>query len=278
MLTVIKLTYKEILHKRIFHLVLVLTLLFLLLYGLGLNHTSQDIRGDVFVKRMVFCQLTSIGLYMSSFIIAFFSILGSLGLISSEVENGVIQTILVKPIARWELVLGKYIGVAMVLVLYSIFFYVSIIGLNMFFSKGVLTFHLLNITISLCLYSSIPLILLSVSLWGSSFFQTLNNGIMMVMLYAFSTIGGLMEQIGSIADISSLVNIGIFSSLVLPVDAIFRKMSSVLFTGNNGVLFADPRQIMGVSSEPSKWMLIYTLIYVVFFIWRSITVFTKRDI
>ncbi|MBZ4654308.1 MAG: hypothetical protein JG781_1649 [Peptococcaceae bacterium] len=278
MWTVVKLTYREMFHRRVFLVAVVLTALFLLLYGTGLYFANKHPMRDPMISKVAFSQMLSIGLYLSSFIIAFLAVLGSVGTIAGEVESGVIQTILVKPLERWEIVLGKYFGLALIMLVYSTVFFFTVLGLNVLFAKGSHTLYWLSVGKAWTLFVTLPLLVLSISLWGSTFLTTLNNGVMVVMLYSFATIGGFMEQIGSVVRNEGLINVGIFSSLIMPVDAIYRKMVNTLLTGGPGDFnLAMPTMFTG-KVEPSGWMLVYTYVFILFFIWRAVRVFAQRDI
>ncbi len=278
MLNFTRLTFREMFHRRVFLIALLLTVLFLVLYGTALHFAYKDPVNDPVIRKFMATQLTSVGLYLSSFIVAFLAVLGSVGAISGDIESGVIQAVLVKPFSRWEVVLGKFCGLALIMIIYAAFFFLSVTGLNIFFSNGIITFHINSILQSMVYYCGMPLILLAVSLWGSSFLPTLNNGIMVVMLYSFSTIGGILEQVGYLVEKQGLINIGIISSLLMPVDAIYRKMLNTLYSAASSDLSIFADGFFTGKHEPSMVMVIYTCFYGAFFLWRASRVFAQRDI
>jgi ABC-type transport system involved in multi-copper enzyme maturation permease subunit len=222
--------------------------------------------------------MLSLGLYLGNQIIVLFAVMGTAGAISGEIESGVIQAVLVKSLRRREYFLGKYLGFSLIFIIYSSLFFLAVIGLNLFFSQGALVIYGLSIIKALLYYLSIPLILLGLCLWGSTHLPTLVNGIITVMLYSFATVGGILELIGNMIQRQTLVNIGIISSLVLPVDALYRKMLSMLFTASPGDLTIFWDSFFLGNYEPSIWMLLYSLLYLLFFLWQGVRVFSKRDI
>lgn len=273
-----KLTYQEITHKRVFHLVLLLTVGFLLLYGVGLHYAYQDLPNEGEIAKIITTEFISIGLYLGTFITAFLTIMGSAGIISAEVESGIIQTILVKPLKRWEIIIGKYLGLSIMLVIYGICLYGAVLGLNYCFGKEFYFLYKWNTLKALGLYLSIPLVLASLTLWGSTFLPTLNNSVMVIILYSMSVIGGFIERAGSFMDKTALINIGIISSLLMPVEALYRKMLNVLFRSAPGQFTIFWDSLFSGKYEPSKWMLVFTVFYIIFFLWRSISVFSRKDI
>lgn len=131
---------------------------------------------------------------------------------------------------------------------------------------------------TLILFALQPLILLALTFWGSTLLPTLANGIAVFMLYAMGILGGMMEQIGYIIHSPSLINIGIVSSLIMPADAIYRKIVFTLLASqgtNFSTLILGP---FGAGAEPSFWMLVYTLLYILGFLASAVRIFAKRDL
>ncbi|ADL07639.1 ABC transporter permease [Thermosediminibacter oceani] len=280
MITVMKYSFKEMLNKRALLLVIVLTLVFLTLYGYGLKEAYKDLPRSPVIAVTLSSQLISIGLYFAGLIIAFLVVLSSVGALSADIESGVMQAVLVKPVKRWEIVVGKFLGIGAMISLYGIVLFFAIIFLNKFFGARMI-FSPSNLFYSALLFILSPIILLSVSLWGSSRMSTLNTGIMVVMLYGFALIGGWMEQIGYLlsrngGSAQGLINAGIISSLILPIDVLYRKMNSLLFT-TDGLSFTV-NNILGGGYEPSIAMMIYSAVYPIFMLWMAVRRFSFRDI
>ena len=96
MLTIIKYTFKELLYKKIFISTLLLALLYLGLYGGALYMVFQ--RGgtppDLLIRASISSQLVGAGLYFSTFIVAFLTVLGSVSMVTYELETGILYGIL----------------------------------------------------------------------------------------------------------------------------------------------------------------------------------------
>ena len=140
MWTISKLTFKEILSKRIFLITMIMTLVFLVLYGTGIYFVGKeapaaganDIQGtEVFMlQQFISSQLLGAGLYFASFITALLAILSSVSTISSEVSSHQIDTWLMRPISRTQFVLGKFIGLALLMVAYAVVIFFSILFIH----------------------------------------------------------------------------------------------------------------------------------------------------
>lgn len=143
MITIIKYTFKEMLKKRAFLLVSLLSLLYLSIYAFGLSKIFE--RPNDSIYDIIFqSQILSAGLFFANFIVAFLVVLTSVNAISGEIESGTIYAVLSKPIKRYELVLGKFIGLGTMIVIYSSIMFLSVVGLNIFMGAKI-TFEASNI-------------------------------------------------------------------------------------------------------------------------------------
>jgi len=275
-----KYTFKEMLYKRALLFVLLLTVAFLALYGFGIREAYKDLPKLSTLAVPISSEFISIGLYFAALIVAFLVILSSAGALSGDIESGVMQAVLVKPIRRWEVVLGKFCGIGLLVSSYALILFLSILFLNKAFGARIV-FNFTQIFYSALLFLWIPIILLSVCLWGSARMSTLGTGIMAVMLYGFALIGGWLERIGYLISLGGrsakgLINAGIISSLIMPTDALYRKMNSLLFS--SGEVYLMRNNLLGGGAEPSVYMLIYAAAYTIFVLYMAARSFTLRDI
>lgn len=276
MLGILRLTLKEVIRRRILLVTVLLAVIFLALYGLGVHFIYSNNSGpdSSTVKAMLPAQLFALGLFFGSFIVSFLSVMVAVGSVSSEIENGIIYAVVPRPIRRSSIILGKLLGYTTLLIIFSAIFYLSIIGI-VSSSTGI---HVPFNLEALVLYSLQPLILLSVTMLGTTILPTLANGIAAFSLYALSVLGGMLEQIGYIINNNKLINTGILASLLIPSDAIYRKIVYILSAtpGTNfSTLLMGP---FGASVEPSIWMLVYTGIYILVLLGLAVRIFSRRDI
>lgn len=269
------LTIKEVIRRRILLVTLILALVYLALYATGVHYGYRDMVNHAGpLKGLMAAQFLALGLYFGSFIVAFLAVMAAVGAISGEIESGVIYAIVPRPVKRYEIILGKFLGYGLVLSAFSILFYVAVLliiqwntGMSVPVRPGALGLFCLQ-----------PLVLLAVTLLGTTFLSTLANGVASFMLYSVGFVGGMLEQIGHLAGSQVLVKIGIFSSLLMPVDAIYRKIVYNLLSAP-GVSFSTYMMgPFGAGSEPSVWMLAYTLLYLLFFLAMAMRIFSRRDI
>ncbi|MCY6957170.1 ABC transporter permease [Clostridium brassicae] len=281
--TIIRLTFLEMKEKKILHITIILTLIFLALYGIAAKYAYAGLANqDAVVKLGFLSQFVSMGIYVGGFIIAFLSVFSSVGAISSDIENGTYDAILSKPIARYEVVLGKIIGLLSILIPYVTIMYLGIIGINIFFGKGeVINFTLVAIIKSLLIIYILPILLVSVGIFLSCRTSTVGAGVILVILYFLGMIGGLLEKISFVLTDqvakSVISNIGIITSLIIPSDIVYRKASSILFTTKSGLNF-NIDSMLGGNVQPSSFMMIYITFYIIAMIILATRKFQKRDL
>src|SRR5215475_4883787 len=118
--TITWLTFHEAWRRRMVLLALVLGLLFLLVYVVGfwlitstLNPRMSDIQRD-----FNYSLLLMAGLYVTHFLTVMLAIFASVDTISGEIASHTIQAIVTKPVRRWQVLLGKWLGHAAMIGLY----------------------------------------------------------------------------------------------------------------------------------------------------------------
>jgi ABC-type transport system involved in multi-copper enzyme maturation permease subunit len=273
-LTIARLTIRETQRRRILWIGALMGLAFLAVFGLGFHFIYVDmtrsLSADEFQFPLLF--LTLAGLYATNFLVIMVAVLISVATISGEIESHTIESLLTKPIYRWELVTGKWLGYAIV-----IFFYVLLmpggVMLIVFLRAG---FALENVIPGLALIYLGGLLALTVSIAGGTRLSTLANGALAFMLFGIAFVGGWVEQVGAMLRNETAVDIGILSSLLMPTEILWKRASS-LFEPQlvSGFEFANP---FSVASQPSDVMMGYSLFYLVAMLVLAIWLFSRRDL
>ena len=109
----------------------------------------------------------------------------------------------------------------------------------------------------------------------SSFLPGLATGGAVFGLYGLAFIGGWIEQIGSIFNNQTAVQVGIVTSLLFPTEAIWRRATFEMQTALATVLQMSP---FTTRSVPSDVMVIYAILYLLGTLVVAVRVFHNRDI
>jgi ABC-type transport system involved in multi-copper enzyme maturation permease subunit len=179
-----------------------------------------------------------------------------------------------RPVRRAEIILGKLLGNGLLLVFYAAMFFLALSAVI----QTITGFKVNATAHALALFCLQPLILLSLATLGSTMLSTMANGILMFMLYAIAVVGGMVEQIGWLARVETMQKIGILTSLLIPVDALYRKIVHIMITSAGGAGTSLGLGPFGSQSEPSIWMLVYTLLYIAGAAAAAVYIFNKKDI
>ncbi len=278
--TIALLTFREASRRKILLAALLLGLLFLIVYGLGFHFITVEMEKNLSATELL--QLNEIrnfllmaGMYVVNFLTAIMTVLTSVDTLSGEISTGTIHTIVSKPIRRWEVVMGKWLGFAGMITLYLLLMGGGVMGI-IFLRSGYSAPHPLR---ALALIWLNDIVLLSVSLLGGARLSTLANGVLVFGLYGIAFIGGWIEQIGSFfrdqATSQVAVNIGIITSLLMPSEALWKRAAHELQSPLTAVLGVSP---FSAGSYPSLAMIFYALLYIALAIVLAIRQFNGRDL
>lgn len=279
-LNIARLTIRETQRRRILWVALLMGIAFLFLFGLGFHYIFLDLERGMAMRpgstqqlpQTIANFLTLSGLYVVNFLVIVMAALLSAGIISGEVESHTIETIVTKPIRRWEVVLGKWLGLVIIIGVYML----SLAGGVLLISYARSGYAMNNIPGGLGLMLLAALTMLSLTFLGGTRLSTLANGALAFMLYAMAFAGGWVEQIGAVLRNETAVDLGIASSLLMPADVLWKK-ASILFQPQvlGGMEFAGPFVVM---SQPNERMTTYAILYALLLLLAALWSFSRRDL
>src|SRR5262245_41554780 len=270
--TITWLTFHEAWRRRMVLLALVLGVLFLLIFGIGFWLITSSLEPDMSQAQRGFTYniLLMAALYVTHFLTVMLAIFASVDTISGEIDSHTIQAIVTKPVRRWQVLLGKWLGHAAMITLY----------LGLLAGGILLLVYLLagyrppNALAGVGLLALEALVLLALSLLSGTRLSTLTNGVLLFMLYGLAFIGAWVEQIGALLDSRAAVNIGIITSLAMPVEALWRRAAYLM---QPPVLSAIPTPFSG-ASPPSATMVVYAALYAALALGLAMRSFDRRDL
>ena len=271
-------TLREAARKRILAGAVLLTLLFMSLYAVGARYGYRSIanaRDLSELTRPIFRTfIMLIGLQVTTFVGSLLAIFVSVGAISSEVDNRLMDAILPRPVRRWEIVLGKWLGFAAMLLVYVGVTTLAVVLITRFIGGYWPRRPWLGIG-ALMLSS---LFLMTASLVGSSFFSTVTNGVIVTVLYATAVIAGQMEQVGASLPTPNepMQRIGIAVSLIVPSDSLWR-LASAQMSPPRLLDFGIPSPWTSVN-PPTLWIAAWAGGLIVLGIVLAGWAFSKRDL
>jgi Cu-processing system permease protein len=215
--------------------------------------------------------MTMMVLYAGSMMTSLMSALISCDTLSGEIASGTIHAIATKPVNRWCLVLGKWIGFTSILTLYVLFIEGGTIAIARMVGHRITPHTAASLSL-ICLQA---IVLLSVTMLCSTRLSALTSGACSLGLFGLAFMGGWIEQFGAIRNIRACVDLGILASLIMPSDALWRK---VAFKVQPPILGAAGVSPFSSSAVPSTAMVVFAMVYAMLALVLAQIVFERRDL
>lgn len=271
-------TFREAARKKVLWMALAAGLGFLALFGTGLYFQLKDFasRTHPVIARAGINAMLMMGLYAVDALAVVMTVMTSADTLSGEIASGTIHAVATKPITRWEVLLGKWLGFVGMLTLYVAIMVGGITTITFTLSKhfltGVLPRHLL-LGASLIWLECVLLLNLTF-LFGTAF-STLTNGVLALGMHGIAFIGSWIEQAGAVTHSPRALNVGIAASLIMPSEALWRRavfeMQSPLMSALNFTPFS-------AASVPSGFMIGYAGTYLALALAFALRRFVRRDL
>ncbi|HEU5061857.1 MAG TPA: ABC transporter permease subunit [Solirubrobacterales bacterium] len=279
---VVGLSIQEGVRKRVFLAVLVLTLGFLALYGLGAHFAFKDIEGFAageteILDPRAFTGATIFGLAMFAtlFLGAVLAVFLTLGVVRGDAESGLLQPIVVRPIGRATMLIARFAGAAALSAAYVLIVYLAACAITK--AAGDWTpDHLLTPALGLALGVAI---IAALSLLASTVFSVTAQGIVVFMVFGAGLTAGLLAQIGNAINSDSLHTIGRVASWALPFEGLYTASLHALISNTPGltgvVLELGP---FGGSEAAGPELIAWAFVYLIGVLALAAFVFSRRDL
>ena len=203
-------------------------------------------RGSIppFLQYQILSGMLMIGLYTVDLLLVVMTILTSVDTIAGEIISGTIHAIATKPVARWQVLVGKWMGFIGMLAIYVALMFGGTIA-EAHWIGGVIP---QNPVTGAALVFLECVLALTVTFMFGTWFSTLTNGVIVLGLHGLAFLGGWLEQMSGFAEGSRLVTLGIVSSLVMPSEAIWRRAAFEMESPLAGSLQFSPFADVSVPS------------------------------
>jgi Cu-processing system permease protein len=272
---------RESLRRRVFVVVAVLTVVFLVLYGVGTTFVFREVDDLAIdssgIEADVVAGATLLGLSMFAtlFLGTILAVFLTLGAVRGDAEQGLLQPLLVRPVPRRTLLLARFAGAAAVCGLYVIAVFL-IATLLTGLAGGWWPDRVVEP--ALCLAAAVA-ILTALSLCGSVVLASTANGIAVFMIFGAGLVAGLLGQIGNALGSDTLGTISGVSTWVLPFEALYQDGLAALTADTIGftrlALSLGP---FGGAQDASLWLWPYAAAYLVVLAAVAQRAFARRDL
>ena len=271
---------RESLRRRVFVVVLVLSLAFLGLYTWGASELFEDVdafAGNEFgVDSETLAGATVLGLAM--FAILFLgSVLATfltLGAVRGDAERGLLQPVIVRPVGRTTYLVGRLLAASAVSAAYA-----AVLFLVCVLITGLLGWWPDRVAGPALALGGAMVVVAALSLLCSAFLSTTANGIAVFMTIGAGLTAGLLGQIGEGLDSRTLDRIADIGSWILPFEALYQHGLALISADVSGpteaIVNLGP---FGGAQEASFALWPYAVAYVLAVLAVTAWSFARRDL
>ena len=272
---------RESLRRRVFLVVVVLTLAFGALYTWGASELFHDVSGfgnnEFGLEPRTLAGATLLGLAMfgTLFLGAVLAVFLTLAAVRGDAETGLLQPLIVRPLGRNHYLAGRFLAAAAVA-----FAYVGIVYAGAVVVTGITGDWWPDRPVAAGLRLALAVVVVAaLSLLGSIFLTATANGIGVLMVFGAGLLAGLLGSIGDALNSNTLQSIANTASWVLPFEALYRDALRLLVQNIPGVTGAIVQLgPLGGSHNAGALLLPWVVVYLVLVGVAGALAFSRRDL
>jgi Cu-processing system permease protein len=272
---------RESFRRRVFVVVVVLTLLFGALYTWGASELFDDVTGfsnnefGLDAKTLAGATLLGLAMFGTLFLGAVLAVFLTLSAVRGDGETGLLQPLIVRPLGRNQYLAGRFLAAAAVA-----FTYVGVVYAGAVIITGVTGDWWPDRPVAAGLRLALAMVVVAgLSLLGSIFLSSIANGIGVLMIFGAGLLAGLLGSIGDALNSNTLQDIANTASWVLPFEALYRDALRLLVQDIPGVTGAVVQLgPLGGSHDAGGFLLPWVAIYLVLVGLAGAFAFGRRDL
>ena len=272
----------ESLRRRVFAVVIALTVAFLVLYGLGAHFAFTEVEklgmhGPDLVDERVLTGGTIFGLAMFAilFLGSVLAIFLTNGIVRGDAEAGLLQPLVVRPVGRGTMLVARYLGAVAATTVYVLAVYAIALVITEVtgdYAPDRLLLPGLALALAVAVVAAIS-VLTSVFLAASA------QGIAVFMVFGAGLVAGLLGQIGEGLGSRTLARISEVAATLLPFEALYQAGLHLITADSLGltrtVIQLGP---FGGADEAGPGLAVFALAYVAGVLALAVFAFKRRDL
>jgi ABC-type transport system involved in multi-copper enzyme maturation permease subunit len=250
--------------------------LFLLGYAFAYGKALEDNDPRRLTVVLASTTLTTMGLYAVNFMASFLALFVSVGAISGEIDGGTLHAVLARPIRRSELVLGRWIAYVGLMVVYVVAMASAIFAIG----RAIADYEAIDPMLTVLLLALNAVLLMTLSLFGSTWLSTLANGVVVFSLFGLAWLAGIIEFVGEALRNEAMVNLGIAVSLVVPSDGLWRAASYYVHSPLTATMVGQGQGVLPFAAiaPPAAPFVLWAGGYVALCLAGAVLAFRGRDL
>jgi ABC-type transport system involved in multi-copper enzyme maturation permease subunit len=275
-------TFRELIRRKVFVVVPIVTVAFIALYAVGnlyaFDFSSGFLDDDsrVLDARLVTgASLLGLAMFTTFFLGTVLAVFLTFGAVRGDAETGLLQPLVVRPVGRGALLLGRYLGTVVV----SAGYVLLLFGLAVVTTGWIGGWWPENVVSSALFLCSGMFVVAALSILGSVFMTTIPNGVAVLMVYGAGLLAGLLGQIGEALRSDGLERVGHIASWILPFEALYQAALHALTAPEGGIAgFVVRLGPLGGAEPPGVWLVPWVALYIVLVGVLALSLFARRDL
>lgn len=266
--TIAGLALRESLRRRVFVVVVLVTLLFGGLYAWGATQLFDDVSGfsrdasqaGLDARTLAGATLLGVAMFGTLFLGVVLATFLTLGAVRGDAESGLLQPLVVRPVGRATYLAGRLLAAATVSGTY-----VAVVFAGATIVTGLAGDWWPEQPVAAgALLAAAVVVVAALSLLGSVVMAATANGIAVLMIFGAGLTAGLLGEIGDGIGSPTLTHIADVSSWVLPFEALYRAALTALVPHVGGVTGAVIKLgPLGGSHAGGAWLIPFVAAYLV---------------
>jgi len=281
MLTIARLTIGEAARRRVLWVLVILAAIAVSLTAWGVSTLVGGARdrglSELEIKFAV-SQILIFIAFMFGFVLVMTAAFFGSPAVATELESGVAQAMLARPLRRSSYLLGRWLGLAIVIAGYAVGSGLLAIGV-----VGLVSGYLPPDPILPVAYlAGQSLVLLSLTVLLSTRLPPIAGGAIAVVAYGLAWMAGVLGKIGLALDAPSLVNVSDASRFLLPTDAFWQGVvyglePSFVINAAEGEFVARTSPFFAASG-PAPAILVWALVWTVLVLGLAVAQLRRREL
>jgi ABC-type transport system involved in multi-copper enzyme maturation permease subunit len=271
---------REAIRRKVFVVVCLLTVAFLVLYWVGNRYTFHHVGrivppAGIDARAFAGAFLFGMAMFGTLFLGAVLAVFLTLGVVRGDAERGLLQPLVVRPVGRATVLVARFLGAAAVCVPYV---------LGVYFSTMLLTglegswWPDRVITPGLELAAGV-LLVAALSLLGSVFLSSIANGIAIFMIFGAGLVAGLLDNIGHVLNSGGLVHAAKIAAWAVPFEALYQDALRAITESTSGLTgFLLRLGPFGGAEQGGAVLRLWALAYLAIVGALAIAGFARRDL
>jgi ABC-type transport system involved in multi-copper enzyme maturation permease subunit len=271
---------RESLRRKMFLVVLLLTVAFLALFWVGTWQLFKDLSGiqppdGIDARTLAGSTVFGLSMFATLFLGTVLAVFLTLSAVRGDAERGLLQPLVVRPVGRATFLLSRFLCAALVCSAYVLLVYAAamlIVGRQGHWWPDRIVAPGLELALGVAIVAAL-------SLLGSVFLSATANGVAIFMLFGAGLVAGLLGQIGEALNSHTLKTVGRDSSWALPFEALYQDGLHRITADTAGFTrFALELGPFGGAQIGGAWLFPWVGVYLALLGAAALAAFARRDL